>query len=729
MSNASSDLYTFGGYTLDRASRVLTRSGKAVSVPPKTFDLLVLLVESSGRLLSKRELMDALWNGTFVEESSLSFQVSTLRKLFGEEGSGWIEAVPKYGYRFRAVVERYPATQNRGPAGLQPQSEPAISRSPSRTGLIWSVAALGAIFAMGVAFGTWNGWREDRKQKISGPLHVIPATTYPGRETHPTLSPDGSQLAFAWDGEDHKNFDIYVKVVGEDRALRLTSDPRPEFSPVWSPDGRRIVFCRDGPLGTEVVIIPALGGAERILANLPEQADPYHPGRPNEWSDGSQQLAWFPDGRFLAVVARQQAGLNAIFLLAVDEGIIRRLTSPPAQSWGDGNPSVSPDGRRLAFTRSRTKWPNPADLYVLPLSAGKAPAGELQLVTTRQIDYQGLAWTSDGERLVFATERGLWTVAFHKAAELLSLPGYNPSYPATAAKRDRLAFVDSTEDLDIWRVDGPAVKNRSGGARGAPTKLIASTWDDTNPQYSPDGRRIAFTSSRAGTDAIWVSDSDGSNPVQVTDVKAETGTPRWSPDGRYLAFDSMKSGSEDIYVVPSQGGPIRRITHESSEEAMASWSRDGRWIYFYSDRSGDAEVWKAPASGGPATAVTMNGGADAFESRDGKFVYYAKWGQQGIWRKPVGGGPEILITESGSPCYWGLFDNGICLLDANNVAGPTISCLDFHSRRMTTLCTLPKSTRINKCGPSLSISHDGRSILYVAVQREESDVMVVENFR
>jgi Tol biopolymer transport system component len=265
--------------------------------------------------------------------------------------------------------------------------------------------------------------------------------------------------------------------------------------------------------------------------------------------------------------------------------------------------------------------------------------------------------------------------------------------------------------------------------RSAPTKLIASTRDDTNPQYSPDGSRIAFTSSRAGTDAIWVSDSDGSNPVQVTDVKAETGTPRWSPDGRYLAFDSMKSGSEDIYVVPSQGGPIRRMTPESSEEDMPSWSRDGRWIYFYSDRSGGTDVWKVPASGGPAVAVTTNGGADAFESRDGKFIYYTKWGQQGIWRKPVGGGPEILVTHSGSPYYWGLFDNGICLLDANGAARPTINCLDFDSKRMTTLCILPEGTRINRCGPSFSISHDGRCILYVGVQREESDVMVVENFR
>src|SRR5438270_13369386 len=106
MSKPSSGLYTFGSYRLDAASRVLTRSGAIVTLAPKTFDLLVFMAESGGRLVSRRELMEALWNGTFVEESNLSFQMSSLRKALGEEGDSWIEAVPKYGYRFKAPVER-----------------------------------------------------------------------------------------------------------------------------------------------------------------------------------------------------------------------------------------------------------------------------------------------------------------------------------------------------------------------------------------------------------------------------------------------------------------------------------------------------------------------------------------------------------------------------------------------------------------------------------------------
>jgi hypothetical protein len=110
-------------------------------------------------------------------------------------------------------------------------------------------------------------------------------------------------------------------------------------------------------------------------------------------------------------------------------------------------------------------------------------------------------------------------------------------------------------------------------------------------------------------------------------------------------------------------------------------------------------------------------------------VYYAKWEQRGIWRRPEQGGPETLVINNGSPFHWGLFEKGACLVDLTAAAGPTIKCVDFDSNHVTTVCTLPKSTRINEGGPSFSISPDGRWILYVGVERQKSDIMVVNNFR
>ena len=106
--------------------------------------------------------------------------------------------------------------------------------------------------------------------------------------------------------------------------------------------------------------------------------------------------------------------------------------------------------------------------------------------------------------------------------------------------------------------------------------------------------------------------------------KSNTGTPRWSPDGRRIAFDARQRQDGDIYVIDADGGAPRRVTTEPSDDVVPSWSGDGRWIYFASKRTGRWEVWKVPIDGGQAVQVTKHGGFAAFESRDGRSVFYAK---------------------------------------------------------------------------------------------------------
>ncbi len=739
MSSLLGDFYAFGSYRLNARSRVLTRSDAVVTLAPKTFDLLVFLTESGGRLLSKKALMDALWPDTAVEEANLSFQISTLRRALGQEGSAWIEAVPKHGYRFTAPVEYFPSTERNelGSRQQEPAAQALSGIHPSRRPR-WLKAAVIVGLTVAAAFAVWESWSNYRKPVGRIALHAFPATTYPGRETNPSFSPDGSQIAFAWDAAVDGNFDIYVKVVGENRALRLTTDHRPEYSPAWSPDGRRIAFCRDGPSGSEIVLISVIGGPERVIANLPEPGGRKRSDRPLAWYRGmgypNSHLAWFPDGLSLACVARpQQGGPNTIFLLSVDEQGMKPLTSPPPGSWGDDSPSVSPDGHHLAFVRSFTPYSMPAYLYVQPLESQKAQ-GAPQRIAAKETEIAGLAWTSDSRRLAFRAKGSLWTIGLdQKMPESLALPGFNPHFPAISRKGDRLAFVDTSQDLDIWRINGPTSKEGSGAASSAGTRLISSTRMDTNPQYSPDSTRIAFTSSRSGTTQIWVCDRDGSNLVQLTYLRsAEAGTPRWSPDGQYIAFDSLQAGIKnigDVYVIAAQGGALRLVTPGNSNEDMPSWSHDGKWIYFESDRSGVFEIWKAPATGGTAVQVTNNGAASALESYDGRYLYYTKWQHRGLWRSPVGGGTETLVSSSGSPYLWGLYDKGICVVEPEADAGPEIKCMDFSSGIFKTFCTLPRDHPVNHGGPSFSLSGDGRSILYVGIERQESDIIVVDNFR
>ena len=283
---------------------------------------------------------------------------------------------------------------------------------------------------------------------------------------------------------------------------------------------------------------------------------------------------------------------------------------------------------------------------------------------------------------------------------------------------------------EIWRV-----MERTPANRGAvePARLIFSTKDDEEPEYSPDGERIVFKSNRSGKCEIWVCNSDGSKPVQLTsNVGSNTFLPRWSPDGHRILFTSNPDGDNDLFVVDSQGGTPRRLTTDSSNEVAAAFSRDGRWIYFHSDRTDKKELWKMAADperdGNAAVQVTKRGGISPEESPDGRFLYYLEEGEpRSLWRMPTGGGEEVQVLPS---VHWGNFavaDDGIYFLTSAADGSCLLEFLDLTSEAVKAV------SQIAEPGWGLTVTsgprHTSRSILYVHARPNDSDLMLVEDFR
>jgi Tol biopolymer transport system component/DNA-binding winged helix-turn-helix (wHTH) protein len=686
----------FSRFEVNLHTGELRQRGQKVKIQEQPFQVLVALLERPGAMVTREELRAKLWSAdTFVDfDHSLNAAIKRLRDALGEsaERPVFVETVARRGYRFIGNVELPPAT-------LSARSRP-WQRRPATAyivlgGLTTCILVLSFLY-----------YHHSPKSKAAQPS-VIFGVTNVGEKYNPSLSPDGQHLAFAWNGGVSPHFSIYVKVVGTEESLRLTKQPSIDFNPVWSPDSRYIAFCRIQEGETGIYIIPALGGVERRVRRTLWREPLFYQGR----------LSWSPDGKLLAF--SDQATHNeapSMFLLSLDSLEVHRLTS----SKGDFNPAFSPDGQTLAFTRISLPFDS---IYTMPVFGGE----EHRLVSDGT-DHWGLAWTLDGREIIFANAG--WPVA----------PGWLWKVPARGGDPERLQFgqegiepsirgnrlvyVRQIANLNIWRR-----KLNSMLSAGPPERFISSTKMESGPQFSPDGNKIAFESTRSGAYEVWMCQNNGGGLVQLTHFNSLTGTPRWSPDGQQIAFDSGAGGNVDVYVVDSEGGSPRRLTTESSIEAVPSWSRDGRWIYFVSNRSGSEQIWKMPSTGGSAVQVTHQGGFAAFESPDRRFLYYAKsLSARGLWRIPADGGEEVEIISSPEAGYWGYWavvENGIYYLDTT--AKPQINFFDTATHQISRVFDLENGPA--RGAPGMAISPDGGTILYTQLDTLTSEIIVVENFR
>ncbi len=543
-------------------------------------------------------------------------------------------------------------------------------------------------------------------------MRVVPFTSFPGFQGNARFSPDGNQIAFTWYGDKDYNEDIYVKQIGAEKALRLTTDPAKDESPTWSPDGRYIAFRRVDGRKDGIYVIPALGGPERKLLTS---------------KDGfsyDSSLDWSPDGKYLAYGEGAPSQPERIFLLAVDNPKDKWPLTTSAGQVADYFPRFSPNGQTVAFVR----FLDVRDIFLV-----RTGGGEPKRLTFDDTFIYGLDWTPDGAYIVFSSVRlggsvRLWRVLASggQPEPLFTPPGLAE---ASSLSRDghRLAYTQREFNANIWRYEVP----RTTGQSAPPTKLIAAAAYNASPQFSPDGKRVAFVSSRSGNGEIWVCDSDGSNPRQLTSFHVPVDAyPHWSPDGREIAFQASPEGHDAVYVVSAEGGQPRRLTTDDSRVAAPSWSRDGKWIYFGSDKSGAWQVWRVPPEGGHALQVTKKGGYAALESRDGETLYYAKRLKlpryrkvQGLWKVAVGGGKETLVLkELAAGLYecWGLTGEGIYFYNDSTNA---IDFFGFATRKITQIA------KPEKRGGPLAVSPDGRWILFSQVDLDTSHIMLVEDFR
>ncbi len=587
---------------------------------------------------------------------------------------------------------------------------PATSVKPHRgrtVGLVTvALLAVAAIIAVAVLLA-----RRPLDSGNSEPLTAVPFTSFPGLQTAPSFSPDGSRIAFAWDsGANHPGgkpaYDLYVKGIGSETVLRLTHHPSEWISSTWSPDGTQIAFHRLAGADNGIYVIPALGGPERKLHTT---QTPY---------DVAAPLSWSPDGKWIAYadVENGQPG-DRMFLLNMDTLESHEFPHDPSCNH-EGDLTFSHSGTQLALlcVHSLTSF----EYFVTDIE-GKS---KRSLTTVRDFP-SNLAWSGDDKYLILS--RGLETGAeLHKLAVsdgtirkvALTASGI---WPTISRDGTKLAFKAQNYQVNIWRRDLLHPK-------AAPTQMYTSTLKQDAAQYSPDGKRVAFDSTRAGLWSVWMADTDGTNLVQISH-EGLAAFPRWSPDSQKVAFEMKdRDGLWGVYIADIADRVPNKLATNVREISDPEWSHDGKWIYFRGYGGVGHQLYRCPAQGGSAFLLaTSQDFVEPIESSDGRALYFLSRGadasmmmlrldQPGTGPQPVAGMPNVLSERQ-----WAVASDGIYYVPQS--APRAISFYNFatgHIREMF------KADR--DLGGGISVSPDGRYMLYSQLDENDSNIMLVTGF-
>jgi Tol biopolymer transport system component/DNA-binding winged helix-turn-helix (wHTH) protein len=592
--------YRFGPFELEVSRRRLLRDDEPVALPPKAFDLLLLLVEDRHRLVDKQELMNRLWPDTVVEEANLTQQVFMLRKILGEQANGrpFIDTVPRRGYMFAAEVEEV------GDAGADTGRPINEARQSVAQNWKWRWAAAVLLVVAAAAVGGFVTVRMMRRADASRPspttVTVRRLTEFLGLEGSPTLSPDGRSFAFTGGSEGTRQ--LWVRLLAGGKALQLTHDHADHLYPRWTRDSTSLIYFSPSPAPDEpgsLWQIPALGGSSRRLASSLSGAD-VGPGG---------ELTFF----------RLNGGIVELVVASGDASQLNVLTQlEPGYNYL--TPRWSPDGKFIAYERD---YHGLDAIYVVALDEKKPR----QLIYGREVN--GLAWRPDGSGVVFSSVREsilvyqetyhLWSLDLD-ATEPRQLTFGEASYmqPDVSGTGEIVAARISLHS-DLWRfpVDGDGAAN----VREA-TRVTRQTAEVRVPEASPSGDEIAYLSDTGGRSNLWILRTDTGEARQLTferDPKTLIGVPLWSPDGRRIAYYWRRVNDFGYSMIQSDGTGLRKIL---TKGWWACWAPDGRWLYYQDVQGPGRRLMKIAADGGsPIVVRNESAGAPALSS-DGKTLFF-----------------------------------------------------------------------------------------------------------
>ncbi|MFN7930458.1 MAG: winged helix-turn-helix domain-containing protein [Blastocatellia bacterium] len=678
MEPANKPTYVFDDFCLDATACQLKRQGEAIPLPPKVFDVLLVMVENRGRILDKEFLHRTLWPDTFVEDGTLAQYVFLLRKALQEDTANhrYIETVPRRGYRFVAPVQEVTAgprvSENQQNGHRNGHGEtPAVTLPPPASGWAlrwlqsrWTVGLVSLLLALGAAGLYFLLNRPSALLPATHSMQITKLTTM-GKAVLPALSPDAKYVAFVLDDAGKQS--VWVRQLAAANNVQVIAPAAVDYGGLtFSPDGNYLyyqVYNRPATFGT-LYRLPVLGGAPTQLID-----------------DIDSPVSFSPDGRRLAFLRYAPVKGESYLILADANGTGQQtLATRKSPDFFDALEGVawSPDGKTLACAGRGTNANGP---YMNLLGLNSTDGKEVVLTSRPWKQIGQMVWRRDSNGLLalarsqespLSTSQ-LWYFPFPSGAPVRITNDLN-LYSKLSANSDlsKLVTIQSSRVSSLWLAPvGETVQavQLGGASMDNYAHKLGLTW-------AANGQLI-YGSYASGNADLWVMDADGNNARQLTvdpNIDFAPAVAQSNNAPSFIAFGSTRGGGYSIWRMDRDGQNVRRLTPGQSDY-YPTVTPDGKWVLYTADSANLPMTWKVAAEGGESHPFLPQSAFNPAVSPDGKWValFYAV-PEQFVYKLALvpitGGAPnrifEVVSQDLTTVARWSADGQMITYIDTKN---------------------------------------------------------------
>lgn len=683
MSKKENVLYEFGDFRLDPIQKTLFQNEKPQRLPARAFDLLLALVGKSNQIVEKDELMQEVWGDTFVEEANLTVHISNLRKTLangngaGNENNGFIETIPRRGYRFVGDVRKIildneitaadiPIFKVETPGESQDQrtnsdlesrentskgnfvnqqfplnsaSKPVpgnLDKSPAfnrwhKNRLVIFASIIILIAVIGAAYSIYK----PSKSRPSFQTMKITRILDTGKTREMSISPDGKYVAQTVSDDGKQS--LWLKHLASNSNVQLIAPDAVRYSPLtFSNDGSYIYFVltpRNDSKGT-LYQIPVLGGEPKKILE-----------------DASGAISFAPDGERFVFTRNIAPDETALIIANINGNEERQLAVRRKPESFSASPAWSPDGKTIACPYGISIGDRTSNISLISIDDNK----ERNLSNQKWRAIGRGTWLNDASALIFSAMEPtgpeaaqIWLFPF-PSGEPQRITNDLNSYGSVSLTTNSKTLVTVQDEIrrNIWLIPNGDTTQAKSLTNDVPDAYRFVSW-------APD-KRIVYPSLLNGNRDLWLMNDDGSNRKQLTATPHNDILPDVCGDGRYVVFASNRDsrGTVNIWRVSINGTNPVQLTH-GNDEVLPNCTPDGKWVVFVAGGNDNPPekrtIWKVPVEGGEPVQITSSASFGADVSPDGKqIVCWYKQDKSAPWKAaiiPIEGGQPTAFLDA-----------------------------------------------------------------------------------